>query len=75
MTSVLYEVQAEIAGSVWKVDVEPGQAVEPGDRLAVLETMKMEIPCVAAERGVVQSVHVVTGQFIAEGDVVAVIAG
>ena len=38
------EVRAEIAANVWQVLVEPGAAVDEGDELVILESMKMEIP-------------------------------
>ena len=43
-------VRSEIAANVWKVTVEVGQAVEAGATLAILESMKMEIPVEAAPR-------------------------
>ena len=38
------EVRAEIAANVWKVTSRSGQVVEAGAALAILESMKMEIP-------------------------------
>jgi urea carboxylase len=52
------EVRAEITANVWQVRVEPGQHVDVGDELVVLESMKMEIPVVAPHAGVVATVHV-----------------
>ena len=43
-------VKAEIAGSVWKILVQPGEAVAAEDSLMLLELMKMEIPVVAPQR-------------------------
>ena len=43
-------VKAEIAGSVWKILVQPGEAVAAEDSLMLLESMKMEIPVVAPQR-------------------------
>ena len=38
------EVESEVTGNVWKVEVEVGDSVEEGDVLLILESMKMEIP-------------------------------
>ncbi|TCI96979.1 biotin/lipoyl-binding carrier protein [Aeromicrobium sp. IC_218] len=69
------EVRAEIVGNVWKLLVAQGDAVSAGDTLAVLESMKMEIPVHAPVTGVVGEVPVAEGQIVQEGDVVVVIEG
>ncbi|MEH7276214.1 biotin/lipoyl-containing protein, partial [Neobacillus vireti] len=38
------EVVASMAGNVWKVLVKAGDQVEEGQDVAILESMKMEIP-------------------------------
>jgi 3-methylcrotonyl-CoA carboxylase alpha subunit len=48
-------------GTVLSVHVEAGQSVEPGDRLVVVEAMKMEHTIRAAEAGTVTEVLVGTG--------------
>jgi urea carboxylase len=67
------EVSAEITANVWQVRVEPGQRVEVGDELVVLESMKMEIPVLAPLGGVVTEVRVQPDTQVQEGDVLAVI--
>lgn len=67
------DVLAPIVASVWKLLVSTGSAVEPGDTLAVLESMKMEIPLVAPSGGRVVGIPVVPGQIVQEGDVVVVL--
>ena len=69
------DVRAEIVGNVWKLLVAEGDAVSAGDTLAVLESMKMEIPVHAPLTGVVSSVPVAEGRIVQEGDVVVVIEG
>jgi urea carboxylase len=49
-------VSSPAAGNLWKVLVAPGQKVEEGETVAILESMKMEIPCVAPTAGVVETV-------------------
>ncbi|OIQ83056.1 acetyl-/propionyl-coenzyme A carboxylase alpha chain [mine drainage metagenome] len=46
-------VASHVAGSVWKVLVEPAQTVKAGDVLCILESMKMEISVAAPADGVV----------------------
>jgi len=45
------DVEAHITGTVWKVEVEIGDTVEPGDTVVVLESMKMEMPVEAETAG------------------------
>jgi biotin carboxyl carrier protein len=67
------EVVAEIVASVLEVVVVPGQAVEIGDTLVLLESMKMEIPVLAEEAGTITDVNVNVGDVIQAGDLIAVI--
>ena len=67
------EVRAEMVANVWKVVVAPGTAVEPGDTLVILESMKMEIPVLSETSGQVAEVVVAEGDVVQEGDVLAVI--
>lgn len=67
------EVRAEMVANVWKVVVKEGEAVEDGDTLVILESMKMEIPVLAEDAGVVAQLKVAEGDVIQEGDLIAVI--
>jgi acetyl-CoA carboxylase biotin carboxyl carrier protein len=67
------EVLAEMVANVWKVVVSPGDQVEEGQTLCILESMKMEIPVEATASGTVASVNVTEGGVVQEGDVIAVI--
>lgn len=67
-------ITADMAANVWKLLVKPGDLVEPGQAVAILESMKMEIPVEVAEGGVVESVHVNEGEFVNEGDVIVELA-
>jgi biotin carboxyl carrier protein len=69
MTKVL----CEVAGNVWKVEARVGQEVAEGDVLAIVESMKMEIPVEAPRSGVVAEIHVREGEPVDEGDLVAVL--
>ena len=67
------EVRAEITANVWQVHVEPGQAIAEGDTIAILESMKMEIPVESPVSGTVSTVSVAPNDQIQEGDLIAVI--
>ncbi|WP_137159372.1 biotin/lipoyl-binding carrier protein [Blastococcus sp. CCUG 61487] len=70
------EIHAEMVSSVWKVLVTPGAQVAAGDTLVILESMKMEIPVLTELAGTVQELHVVEGEVLQEGDLIAtVVAG
>nr|WP_293865141.1 biotin/lipoyl-containing protein [uncultured Alsobacter sp.] len=61
-------------GKVVAVFVTEGQAVEKGQRLAIVEAMKMEHALVAPRAGTVGEVAVAAGQQVSEGAKVVVIA-
>ena len=67
------EIRAEMVANVWKVVVSPGDTVEEGDTLVILESMKMEIPVLAEGAGVVAKLHVAEGDVVQEGDLIATI--
>lgn len=67
------EVKAPMPGLVLRVLVEPGQLVEAGAGLAVLEAMKMENQIKAPVAGVVESVRVEAGNAVEKGQVLVVL--
>ena len=62
------ELKATMAGTVLNVLVAEGQAIEAGQAVCTLESMKMEIPVEAEFSGKVESVKVEVGTFVNEGD-------
>jgi acetyl-CoA carboxylase biotin carboxyl carrier protein len=69
----LTEVRAEITASVWQVSAEVGQQVAEGDTVAILESMKMEIPVEAPVAGTVREIRVAPNDQVQEGDLIAII--
>ncbi|MCD5322822.1 MULTISPECIES: acetyl-CoA carboxylase biotin carboxyl carrier protein subunit [Pontibacillus] len=67
------EVKANMAGSVWKIVVAEGDQVTSGQDLLILESMKMEIPIATDDDGTVKELKVQEGEFVNEGDVVAIL--
>jgi acetyl-CoA carboxylase biotin carboxyl carrier protein len=67
------EVRAEMAANVWKVVAAEGDAVAEGDTLVILESMKMEIPVLAAGSGTLVRLAVSEGDIVQDSDLIAVI--
>lgn len=67
------EVISEVSGNVWKVLVQPGQAVAAGDVLVIVESMKMEIPVESPCDGVLASLTCEEGKPVREGDNVGMV--
>jgi biotin carboxyl carrier protein len=67
------EVESEVQGSVWKVEVAEGDKVKAGDVLIILESMKMEIPVEAPADGTVAELSVAPEDPVSEDQVLAVI--
>ncbi|MFC5712929.1 acetyl-CoA carboxylase biotin carboxyl carrier protein subunit [Thalassorhabdus alkalitolerans] len=61
-------IKADMAGNLWKVLVGEGDQVKAGEEVAILESMKMEIPIAADKDGVVKKLLKQEGDFINEGD-------
>jgi len=61
------EVRAHITGTVWKIEVAAGDAVDEEQTLVILESMKMEMPLEAPSAGRVAVVHVSEGEAVDEG--------
>jgi urea carboxylase len=60
-------VSSPVTASVWSIAVEPGQRVDAGQRLIVLEAMKMEIAVTAPVAGVVEKVNCTLGALVSAG--------
>jgi acetyl-CoA carboxylase biotin carboxyl carrier protein len=67
------EVKSVVTGSVWKIEAAVGQKLAAGDSIMILESMKMEIPVIAEDGGVLLELRVAEGVAVTEGQVVAVI--
>jgi acetyl-CoA carboxylase biotin carboxyl carrier protein len=67
-------VKSNMAGTVWKVLVRPGDSVAEGQDVIILESMKMEIPISAEVAGIVKQVKVKEGDFVNDGDLVVELA-
>ncbi|MEI2701272.1 MAG: biotin/lipoyl-binding carrier protein [Baekduia sp.] len=66
-------VEAHITGTVWKIECAVGDTIEEGDTVAILESMKMEMPVEAEDEGTVKEILCEEGQAVSEGDVLVVL--
>ena len=62
------DIKAHITGTVWKIEVREGDEIGEGDVVAILESMKMEMPVESDDAGTVEKIHVKEGQPVKEGD-------
>jgi acetyl-CoA carboxylase biotin carboxyl carrier protein len=67
------EIRAEMVANVMTVSVSEGDDVHGGDSLALLDSMKMEIPVLSEATGEVSAVAVKPGEVVQEGDLIAVV--
>jgi acetyl-CoA carboxylase biotin carboxyl carrier protein len=67
------DIEAHITGTVWKIEVAVGDAIEEGDTVVILESMKMEMPVEAEDEGTVKEIVVAEGQAVSEGDTLVVL--
>lgn len=63
-----YQVGSGIPGSVFKILVEKGQAVEENQGLIIIEAMKMETKIVARTKGTVEEIYVKEGSPVKAGE-------
>ena len=68
-----YEVESEVQGNVWKIEVGEGDEVSAGDVLIILESMKMEIPVEAPVAGIVSELRVREEEAVEEEQVLLVL--
>ncbi|QCD53031.1 biotin/lipoyl-containing protein [Campylobacter sp. RM16192] len=64
-------VLSTLPGNVFKILVKVGEKVTKGQKMFILEAMKMEIEVVAPKDGVVNSIEVEVGQTIKNGQILA----
>ena len=68
------KVNSPLPGVIIEVSVKEGQAVKAGQKLAVLEAMKMENEIPAPKDGTVTAIHVSKGDSVLEGAPIVSIA-
>jgi len=66
-SSKIKEVKAPMPGLVLDINVSPGQEITKGDKLLVLEAMKMENVIKSSGEGIVKEVHIGKGVAVEKG--------
>ena len=61
------DFNAPMTGTLAQISVEPETVVSPGDRLLMMEAMKMEYIIVASRKGVVNEFYFQSGGFVDAG--------
>ena len=64
------QIVSMMAGVVVEILVGNGDAVSDGQDVAILESMKMQLPVAADQEGKVTAVKVAVGDFVNEGDAI-----
>lgn len=62
-------VTAPLPGNIYKIEVKVGDTVAKGQKLLIMEAMKMENDVLAEKAGTVQSIAVSEGDAVLQGDV------
>ena len=65
------EIHSQTPGNVWKILKAPGDSVNEGEQIMILEAMKMEIDIVAEKSGVIKSIEVNTNDAVVDGQLLA----
>ena len=67
------EVESPVPGNVWKILVNPGDKVKKGDKLMIIESMKMEIDIPSSTDGIIAHIPVKVNDSVNEGDILVTI--
>ena len=67
------EIESEVTGNVWKIEMKVGDRVASEDVLMILESMKMEIPVESTCNGTIVELLVKEEDAVNEDQVVAII--
>lgn len=70
-----FAVEASVPGNIWKVLAEPGQKIEAGEVLVVIESMKMELEIKAHKAGIVDKILCAPGNAVQSGQPMLVLQG
>ena len=62
------QIRSEMAGTVIEIKVKPGDTISVGQEVAIVESMKMEVPLVSQHAGKVSKVMKAAGDFLNDGE-------
>ena len=65
------KIESQTPGNVWKILLSPGDSVKEGDKIMILEAMKMEIDITAPQDGTIKSINVNINDTVNDGQLLA----
>ena len=68
------EIRADMVANVMEIYVAEGDQISVGDTVALLESMKMEIPVISEVAGIISRLAVTQGDVVQEGDLIVEIS-
>lgn len=66
-SKILNEIHAPMPGIIIGLEIKPGDAVNEGDTILILEAMKMENSIKSPKDGIVKSIHIQKGDAVEKG--------
>jgi biotin carboxyl carrier protein len=67
------KIKAEVAGRIRALPLSVGASVKPGEDIAIVEAMKMEIPLPSPAAGKIQAILVSVDEVVEEGQPLVVL--
>ena len=68
-----HAIRSPIAASVWSTELDPGRDVSAGDRVAVLEAMKMAVNVTSPVKGRIVEALCRAGEIVRAGQIIALV--
>ena len=65
------KINSQTPGNVWQILVEAGDSVTEGQKIMILEAMKMEIDILAPKDGVIASIDVALNDAVQDAQLLA----
>jgi urea carboxylase len=66
-------LKAASAGSIWSIEAKEGDLLKPGQKVILIEAMKMEVAVATARGGRLHSLHCKPGQAVMPGQILAIL--
>ncbi len=69
----LESIEVPLAGKIIEVNINVGGAINEGDIICILESMKMENPILSPVSGTIKEINVTAGESVKAGGIIAII--
>ncbi len=67
-------IKSEMAGTLLELKMSKGDSVKVGQEVAIVESMKMEVPLLSQAQGAVTNILKAPGDFLNDGEIVIELA-